>query len=232
MKFLSVLCLFLMLSSLAIGQPEKSITNKDTYSWMFGASWVLTDDDGTSTNPFLFENLHTHAYPSQFFADKYIYNGWSAALLMGYSKYNPEKTTNGNTGISGSLFYMDFHAKYSLYKLLNSNTIDPYIFSGLGLSVRNNNDDMAKGFSPTFNFGLGLNLWISKQIGIQLNSTAKFGLTDFLKSSDYMQHSAGIVIRFEDLNRPDNSFNKSRYKIKKKRKKIKYGGKKKGKKDT
>ena len=80
--------------------------------------------------------------------------------------------------------------------------------------------------------GLGLNIWITKQIGLQLNSTAKIGLIDFFKSSDYMQHGLGIVIRIEEFEKTDNSFSKSRYKVSKKRKKIKYGGKKKGKKDT
>ena len=77
-----------------------------------------------------------------------------------------------------------------------------------------------------------MNFWVTKQIGLQLRSTAKIGLTDFLKSSDYMQHSVGLVLRLEQFEKADNSFNKSKYKVSKKRKKIKYGGKKKGRKDT
>ncbi len=199
---------------------------------MFGASWILTDDDGESFNPFLVENLHGHLFPTQLIIDKYIYNGWSAECALTYSKYNPEKITNGSTDISGSMFSMDFNGKYSLYKLLNSGVIDPYMISGLGISLRNNNDTIARALSPTFNFGLGLNFWFTKQIGLQLRSTAKIGLTDFLKSSDYIQHSVGLVLRVEQFEKADNSFNKSRYKVSKKRKKIKYGGKKKGRKDT
>ncbi len=103
--------------------------------------------------------------------------------------------------------------------------------SGLGLSLRSNNDVAARPLSATLNLGLGLNIWITKQIGLQLNSTAKIGLIDFFKSSDYMQHGLGIVIRIEEFEKTDNSFSKSRYKVSK-REKIKYGGKKKGKKDT
>ena len=232
MKSFSALCLSLMLFTTAFAQPEKSITNKDTYSWMFGTSWVLTDDDGNSYNPFSIENLHSHFFPSQVTIDKYIYNGWSAECALTYSKYNPEKITNGSTGISGSMFSMDFNGKYSLYKLLNSGVIDPYLISGLGLSLRNNNDTLSRALSPTLNFGIGLNFWITKQIGIQLKSTAKIGLTDFFKSSDYMQHSFGLLLRFEDLQKADNGFSKSKYKVSKRRKKIKSGGKKKGRKDT
>jgi hypothetical protein len=231
-KSFGALCLSLILTVTVSAQPEKSISNKDTYSWMFGTSWILTDDDGESFNPFLFENLHSHLFPTQLNIDKFIYNGWSAECVLTYSKYNQEKVTNGSTGISGSMFSMDFHGKYSLYKLLNAGVIDPYVVSGLGLSLRNNNDTSARSLSPTFNFGLGLNFWITKQIGIQMRSTAKIGLTDFLKSSDYMQHSIGVVLRFEQLDKANKSFNKSKYKVSKKRKKIKYGGKKKGRKDT
>ena len=232
MKSFGTLCLSLILIISISAQPEKAISNKDTYNWMFGTSWIMTDDDGESSNPFLFENLHGHLFPTQLIIDKYIYNGWSAECALTYSKYNPEKLTNGSTGISGSMFSMDFNGKYSLYKLLNSGVIDPYIMSGLGISLRNNNDTIARALSPTFNFGLGLNFWVTKQIGLQLRSTAKIGLTDFLKSSDYMQHSVGLVLRFEQFEKADNSFNKSKYKVSKRRKKIKRGGKKKGRKDT
>ncbi len=221
-----------MLVNNLFAQPEKAISNKDTYNWMFGASWTLTDDDGESLNPFLFGNFHSHLFPAQLTIDKYIYNSWSTECVMTYSKYNPEKITNGSNGISGSLFSMDFNGKYSLYKLLKKGVMDPYVISGLGVSLRNNNDTLVRALSPTFNFGVGLNFWITSQIGLQLRSTAKIGLTDFFKSSDYIQHSFGVVLRFEKLEKADNSFSKSKYKVSRKRKKIKYGGKKKGKKDT
>jgi hypothetical protein len=213
-------------------QPTKSITNKDSYSWMFGLSWVLTDDDGQAYNPFLFENLHTHLFPSKITVDKYIYNGWSTEAALTYSLYNPEKMTNDQTGLSGSLFSMDFHGKYSFYKLLNSGFIDPYVVSGLGVSARNNNDENARALSPTLNAGFGFNFWITQNIGIQLNSIAKIGMLDFFKSSDYLQHSVGIVARFESLKVSDNEFKKSKYKISKKRKKIKSLKKKKKRDDS
>ena len=53
-------------------QPTKSVTNKDSYSWMFGLSWVMTDDDGEAFNPFLVQNLHTHFFPTQVTVDKYF----------------------------------------------------------------------------------------------------------------------------------------------------------------
>ena len=74
MRSFDILCLSLLISCNAFCQPEKSISNKDTYSWMFAASWILTDDDGASYNPFLIENLHSQVFPSRLTIDKYIYN--------------------------------------------------------------------------------------------------------------------------------------------------------------
>ena len=106
MKSFGALCLSLLLFNTAFAQPEKAISNKDTYSWMFGASWTLTDDDGESFNPFLFENLHGHLFPTQLSIDKYIYNGWSVEFIMTYSKYNPEKS---------QMVLMVFQEIYSLW---------------------------------------------------------------------------------------------------------------------
>ena len=115
MKYFGIICLSFLISCKAFCQPEKSISNKDTYNWIIGASWLLTDDDGESLNPFLIENLHSQIFPSRLTIDKYIYNSWSAECVLGYMQFNPNKLTNGAREISGSMFSMDFHGKYSLF---------------------------------------------------------------------------------------------------------------------
>ena len=42
---LSIILLFFQ-GFYTFAQPNKMITNKDNYNWMFGASWMLLDDDG------------------------------------------------------------------------------------------------------------------------------------------------------------------------------------------
>ncbi len=191
---------FLMFAFLNVqAQSTKSITNKDHYSWMFGLSWVLTDDDGEAYNPFLVENLHPHFFPSKITVEKYIDNGLSTEVVLAYSFYNDEKITNAQRDISGSLSSIDFHGKYSFYKLLNSGDIDPYIASGIGISVRKNNDKNVQRVASNLNIGLGLNFWIPQNIGIQLNSTAKIGMRVPKNGSGYMQHSIGVVVRFKSL---------------------------------
>jgi hypothetical protein len=63
-----------------------------------------------------------------------------------------------------------------------------------------------------------------------LQSIAKFSLNDFMGPSNYMAHSAGLVIRLAKSNGEGNQFAKSKYKINKSRTKIKLPkGNKKGK---
>ena len=69
---------------------------------------------------------------------------------------------------------------------------------------------------------LGCNFWFSKVIGLQLQSGGKFGLTSpFMGKSNYMQHSVGLVFRFETLASQKSEFSKKRYSIDKGRTKLK-----------
>ena len=181
MKVFFAFLILVMSASNVFAQPTKAVTNKDSYSWMFGLSWVMTDDDGDAFNPFLVQNLHTHLYPSQITVDKYFYNGWSGEASLSYSVYNDQKLTNGETGIEGGLFAMDFHSKYSLYKILNKGMIDPFFVGGIGISSRSYQNENIRPISLTLNIGGGINFWVSNYIGIQIRSTAKVGVIDFFK---------------------------------------------------
>ena len=213
---------FLVLNMISIAQPNKIITNKDTYNWMFGASWMMLDDDGAETNPFNFSQYHSAPYPSRFFVDKYLYNGWSVEGSICFQSYDSTKYVNDSLRINGSLFGIDVHSKYSFYKLLGRSWIDPYVLVGGGVTNRQLEDrNTAKAMSISANIGGGINFWVSKNIGIQLQSVAKFSLNDFMGPSNYMAHTAGVVIRLEKSNGEGNDFAKSKYKVKKSRSKIK-----------
>jgi hypothetical protein len=213
---------FLLLNSLAFAQPNKIITNKDNYNWMLGASWMMLDDDGVETNPFNFSQYHSAPYPTRFFVDKYIYNGWSVEGSICFQKYDSTKYVNDSLRINGNLFGFDVHSKYSFYKMLGRSWIDPYVFAGGGITSRQLDDrNTAKAMSINANIGGGINFWVAYNIGIQIQSVAKFSLNDFMGPSNYMAHTAGIVVRLEKSNGEGNDFAKSKYKVKKSRSKIK-----------
>jgi len=223
--------IFLLLSNIVLAQPNKSITNKDNYNWMFGVSWMMLDDDGVETSPFNFSQYHSSVYPTRIFLDKYIYNGWSMEGSISFQNYDSTKYVNDSLRVNGNLFGFDVHSKYSFYKFLGKSWVDPYVFAGGGITSRQlDNQNTAKAMSVNANIGAGINLWVSYNIGIQLQSIAKFSLNDFMGPSNYMAHSAGLVIRLDKSNGEGNQFAKSKYKINKSRTKIKLPkGNKKGK---
>jgi len=222
--------IFVILNSIAIAQPNKLITNKDNYNWMFGVSWMMLDDDGLQTNPFNFSQYHSALYPTRIFADKYIYNGWSVEGSIGFQNYDTTKYVNDSLRVNGNLLGFDVHSKYSFYKFLGKSWIDPYVFAGGGITSRQLDiRNTAKAMTVNANIGAGINVWVAYNIGIQLQSVAKFSLNDFMGPSNYITHTAGIVVRLAKSNGEGNEFAKSKYKIKKSRSKIKLPKGKKGK---
>jgi len=214
--------ILLFLNSTVVAQPNKFITNKDDYNWMFGASWMMLDDDGQGTNLFNFSQFHSAPYPSRLLVDKFLYNGWSIEGSLCFQKYDNTKVVNDSLGIDGSLFGFDVHSKYSFYKFLGKSWIDPYVFAGGGITNRILDErNTAKAFSLNANIGGGVNFWVAYNVGIQLQSVAKFSVNDFMGPSNYMSHTAGIVVRLEKSNGESNEFSRSKYKIKKSRSKIK-----------
>ena len=217
-SFLFFLCFF----GNSIAQPTKKITNQDNYAWQFGASWLLTDDDGYELNPFSSSKLHSAPYPTRIFIDKYIYNGWSADGALGFQKYDPTKPVNDSMGITGSMISTDFALKYSFYKQLGRGIVDPYIGAGIGATLRTSDKrNTAKTLSPTCNFTVGCTFWMSSKLGLQVQGTMKLGLTDLFKSSDYMQYSVGLTYRIpktdgykSDFAESNNKFSTLRTRIK------------------
>jgi hypothetical protein len=210
-------------SFLLFAQPNKFMTNKDSYNWMAGASWLLLDDDGNGTNPFNFSDYHSAVYPTRAFFDKYIYDGWSVEGSVSFQKYDNTKLVNDSLGIDGKLFAFDVHSKYSFYKFLGKSWIDPYIIAGGGITTRDlDSRNTAKAMSINANIGGGINFWVSYNVGIQIQTVAKFSLNDFMGPSNHMAHTAGFVVRIDNASGGESGeFSKSKYKIKKGRTKIK-----------
>ncbi|MEN9303428.1 MAG: hypothetical protein RL264_1857 [Bacteroidota bacterium] len=232
MRNLLFVFLFTFGVSTLIAQPTKSLTNQDSYNIMFGASWSFIDDDGQALQPFNVSQYIGSYYPTRFFFDKYIYNGWSAEMAFSFNKYNPQKFVNDSIGVEGSMVAIDLQMKYSFYKLLGSGFFDPYIGMGLGLTTRTPSPlNTAKSLSPTLNLTVGSNFWLGNNFGVQFQAAGKFGTTDFFKTSNYLQYTAGIVIRLDKSDGSKSNFHKSKYKIKKNHTKIKIK-KSKGQKET
>ncbi|MEO6303600.1 MAG: hypothetical protein ABIP51_10535, partial [Bacteroidia bacterium] len=63
-----------------------------------------------------------------------------------------------------------------------------------------------------FNIGLGTNIWLTRALGINLQSIAKFGVSSRFprSSSNYLQHSLSLIIKLQKGSK--NPFIRPRYK--------------------
>jgi hypothetical protein len=191
-------------SFISFAQPAQLDRNKDSYNWMIGASWNLVSPMND------FSNIKGYQFPTRFFLDRHYYNGWSWEGAMAFGKFDTIAVRPDSMTANTSFFSLDANIRYSFQKMLYpSQSIDPYISYGLGLTNRS-----IFGTSVNANVAVGLNLWVSGNLGLQLQSAAKFALTSSIMKPDkhYLQHTVGLVVRIPEGSITDNSFNKRRYK--------------------
>jgi len=214
-KILSIL-LFTFILGNVHAQPYKTIKKNKPYDWMIGISWSAIEDDGS---PFsgvfnVVNNWNYLLYPTRISVDHYLRDGWSIEAVGTYNTSLSNKTVNGITGASGIFISTDINSKYSFTNLYvpNLKWFDPYVNMGLGYTFRSRANTSPH--VPTVNLGFGMNFWISHNFGIQLHSTAKLGLypTRLKTSSNYLQHSTGLVYRWVNDEQSQDSSDKKRYK--------------------
>lgn len=201
--------------------------------WVIGGGWNVVHDDGGKWFRHLFragDVWHIPAYPSRLTCEKYLKDGWSVEVMAAYNRYGiGNHLTDGSDNqpyqlvtTSWSLFSFDAMGKYDFNKLYDLNKvlfndqeiIQPYGTFGLGYTYRS----MPRfPHTATFNLGLGINVWVYNNWGVQLQSMSKFGLRDKFPTSgsNYLQHSIGVVYKINP--KKGGAGSGSRYKFKKHR---------------
>lgn len=172
--------------------------------WTFGVSGHVVDDDG---DPFgnLFNVARTWnflPYPTRLTVDGYYQAGFSFQAEFAYTQYKTGRVINQKNEsapriVNGSYwstcFSTDFHVKFDLNELIGStNWFDPYLTAGYGMTIRSG---LTKSIAPTFNTGLGFNIWIWENLGFNAQSVAKFSMIE--GTSNYLHHSVGIVYKLQ-----------------------------------
>jgi len=195
-----ILVLFLTGSSVfsLFAQPSIAFRNKDPYWIMLGVSWNTVNDNEEHL-PNLLDvtgSWNSLFYPARVSFDKHVKKGWSWEAMASFNQYKPNKIVNDLTGRSGIFFAADFHVKHSFARRFNSTVLDPFVGAGLGITYRTL---VTPPITPTANLALGANIWVSNQVGIQLQMIGKLalGADIYTGPNDYVQYTAGLVYRKE-----------------------------------
>lgn len=225
MKSAIVLILFAFYLSPLWSQPLAWMGKPKPYKWLIGVSWNAVDDDGRGfCQAFdVAQTWNMPSYPTRLVVDRYFKKGLSAEFSGAYNRYLTGKLINDSTNRSGMFLSFDLNAKYSFYDLQSTTWFDPYVSLGVGITQRT---AIPQVLCPTVNVGAGVNLWIYKGFGVQLQTSGKFGLAGKLfGENDYLHHSAGFVYKFKG-ERKSNEFTNKRYNWTHKKQRYKSGRKK------
>lgn len=179
--------------------------------WMIGIGGNVVDDDG---NPYkkLFNagpRWNLRPYPTRISLEKSLQHTFSIESVFNFNQYKPSKIINNEVGKSGLFLSLDVNLKNDFNQMLKTEGwFNPYVVYGLGGTFRTVRSLPIGG---NLNIGFGFNLWLTKSVGVNFQSVAKYGVsTRFPKSSsNYLQHSTGIVIKIQ---KGKPSFYKRRYK--------------------
>jgi hypothetical protein len=170
-----------------------------TTPWTIGLSGHVVDDDGRPFNN-LFnakEAWNLVPYPSRVYIEKGLNNGHSVGADVSYTLYQADKRINGDTNVTANSFFsFNLFGRYDLNNAFGSTGwFNPYATYGLGYTNR------SFGANPsvmTINAGLGFNIWILDNFGLNAQSEARFGMASpiFKTGSNYLQHSVGLMYKF------------------------------------
>lgn len=205
----SLLTLFICTGFLASAQSGKSKgqlwenVRRSTIRapWIAGLGWNVIDDDGKPFNHLFDANgsWNVVPYPSKLSCEKILIQGWSVEFAANYNQLKSGKRLNNDILKSTQTFISaDINGKFSFAEFAPKlGFFDPYVLHGFGYTYR------GAGANPnvaTANVGLGFNCWVyDNMIGINVQSQAKFAIKSPLikTSGNYLQHSLGIVYKFE-----------------------------------
>ena len=210
MKHLNKLIALLML----LGLSSQAQDSDNTWAISFGANAV---DGGRVSAASSIKNQFSQYFDQKTYwsiipsvsyvnVSKYVGDNFSFGITGSVNKmtkfvgdgiYDPASNTNSYPIVNtGDLMYygIDGVIKYSFMNMIKSKVIDPSLHIGGGYTW------LGDASAGTVNGGLGLTFWLSKQVGLSLQSTYKHSFDDTrvpnVDVPSHMQHFVGITFKF------------------------------------
>jgi hypothetical protein len=206
LKKIAAVCLVLACVSRTTAQKASQSGNKfvrllQKTVWIAGLSGTVIDDDAKQFKDLfnIKDSWDFLYYPSKVNLEGYIDKGFSIEGSFTYSRLQKGKILGENKATRAAnlnLIAFDVNGKYDLMRLFGeAKTLNPYMIAGFGYTRRNAPERKT---AITANIGFGLNVWVYKGFGVNVQSHAKFALNNAY-GRNYLQHSVGIVYRFNLL---------------------------------
>lgn len=216
LKVILVAVLFFAVVGQSKAQFFKQLAEGD---WVFGIGWNIVDDNGQKLGDVFGQAGAWNAigYPSSVRVEKGYNKGLSFVFQGSYNPYQDSKNVNGDFDQGSTFYSLDLNAKFNFVSLYDINAewfnfatdvFDVYGSFGGGFTSRSTNQ---VGNAGTMNLGLGMNAYVYKDWGINLDATAKFGLSDFWNTpANYTQYSIGVIYILRNTSRFYGGTHKSR----------------------
>jgi len=125
---------------------------------------------------------------SRIHVGKYLNDGFTLGAGVSFNNINQIGEMSGS---DNSYIGLDMDVRYDLNNIIlkNSKWFDPYATIGGGYTLL---DDEGNG---TLNGGLGLNLWFTDNLGLNLQSNYKHSFDD-TSLLPHFQHALGLIVKF------------------------------------
>ena len=118
---------------------------------------------------------------------RYISNGFSVGATASINKI--DNFGDDDTIYNGATYFgLDGIVKYNFGSMINNSWLDPYLGVGGGYTWV---DSIGAG---TLNGTVGINFWITENIGLTAQSAYKHAFEDYL--STHFQHTVGVSVKF------------------------------------
>jgi OOP family OmpA-OmpF porin len=129
---------------------------------------------------------------------KYLNDGFSFGIAGSFNKIDKWGDISTNPDVTNEVDNLSYYGLDGIikYSFRDGKTFDPYAGIGGGYTWVN---DIGAG---TLNGTLGLNVWLSDNIGLTYQATYKHAFEDYLNS--HFQHTAGFSIKFGGTDTDDD----------------------------
>ncbi|OBQ55580.1 hypothetical protein JJL45_07075 [Tamlana sp. s12] len=174
-------------------------------NWSFGIGLNIVDDSGNAINH-LFDIKENRRYnwafenPITLSVEYYWHSNISFFSTTSFNQFKSGKSIDGTVvgpENQPNFFAVDIGSKYSFRKFIKSKVFDFYAGASLGYTTIGDytNDVTGLPVDPknrfTINPTAGLNIWMTKNIALNMSGSAKFTYTP--DTSHYLQYNLGLV---------------------------------------